>query len=707
MKIDYESALNPEQFEAVTTVDGPLLIVAGAGSGKTTVITYRMAYMLERGVPQHSILALTFTNKAAREMAGRVRSVTGRKLRDLTVSTFHAFGVKILRKEIEALGYKANFSIYDEADRNQLIKDCAREQGFRMEAFDAHKVGALFSRIRSEQTAWSKADDAYRGLYDEYRRSLRIFNAVDFDDLIVLPIELFELRPEIAERYRDEYKYLMIDEFQDTSLMQYRMMRLMASGNVCIVGDDDQSIYSWRGANFENFRLFERDFPDFKEVKLERNYRSTATILDAANAIIANNENRKDKALWSPEGKEGSPIELYAPADEGAEAEFIARTIKEIKLRDLTPWSQFGILIRTNNLTRRIEEALLAEQVPYRVSGGTSFYGRKEIKDIVSYLRVVANPDDDVNLLRIVNTPRRGIGKTTLEKLNAISRSHNASLRTAMELVRTGKPIEIEGGGDSVEGAGGLAFGGLSEKAVADVSAFLDLVGEYREELLGKKKISAKIRQLVDAIDYWGYLIEENKQSDKAAKWKFHNLEILIQSIEDWENDPDNLSPGLYEWLNRVSLITRDDLDDDEGGEVNLMTIHAAKGLEFDVVFIAGCEDGIIPHARALEEGEGNMEEERRLFYVAVTRARRRLLVSTCQRRKKQNQVADCVPSPFLQEIPSELMVAREIETEFTEEEGEAYFGKLKAMFGAPAGPEEGAGGAPGGDGLPTASGDE
>jgi DNA helicase-2/ATP-dependent DNA helicase PcrA len=321
--------------------------------------------------------------------------------------------------------------------------------------------------------------------------------------------------------------------------------------------------------------------------------------------------------------------------------------------------------------------------VPYRVSGGTSFYGRKEIKDVISYLRVVANPDDDVNLLRIVNTPRRGIGKTTLEKLNAIARSRDASLRTAMELARTGESLGSESGADSVEGASGLAFGGLSEKAVADVSAFLDLVDEYREEILGKKKISAKVRQLVDAIDYWGYLVEENKQSDKAAKWKFHNLEILIKSIEDWENDPDNLSPGLYEWLNRVSLITRDDLDDDEGGEVNLMTIHAAKGLEFDVVFIAGCEDGIIPHARALEEGEGNIEEERRLFYVAVTRARRRLLVSCCQRRKKQNLVADCVPSPFLQEIPPELIEAREIETEFTEEEGEEYFGKLKAMFGA------------------------
>jgi DNA helicase-2/ATP-dependent DNA helicase PcrA len=697
MKIDYESKLNPEQFEAVTSVDGPLLIVAGAGSGKTTVITYRMAYMLDRGIPQHSILALTFTNKAAREMADRVRLITGKKLRDLTVSTFHAFGVKILRRDIADLGYKENFSIYDEADRNQLIKDCAREQGFRMDGFDAYKVGNLFSQIRSEQRPWSKADDAYRGLYDEYRRSLRIYNAVDFDDLIVLPIELFELRPEIAKRYRETYRYVMIDEYQDTSLMQYRFMRLMASDNVCIVGDDDQSIYSWRGANFENFRLFERDFPNVKEVKLERNYRSTETILDAANAIIANNANRKEKALWSPSGKGGTPIELYSPEDEGKEAEFIAKTIKEIKLKEKTPWGEFGVLIRTNNLTRRLEEAFLAEQVPYKVSGGTSFYGRKEIKDIISYLRVIANPDDDVNLLRIVNTPRRGIGKTTLERLTAIARSRDVSIRTAMELVRRGEQLGTPGedpgspgerpdlvlsGEPETEASGGLAFGGLSEKAVVDIGVFLDLVDEYREELLGKKKIAAKVRSLIDAIDYWGYLVEENKQSDKAAKWKFHNLEILVKSIEDWETDPDNLSPGIYEWLNRVALITRDDLEDEEGGEVNLMTIHAAKGLEFDVVFIAGCEDGIIPHARSLEEGEGNLEEERRLFYVAVTRARRRLLVTSCLRRRKKSLLTDCVPSPFLQEIPPDLMRACELEDEFEEGEGEEYFGKLKAMFG-------------------------
>jgi DNA helicase-2/ATP-dependent DNA helicase PcrA len=697
MSIDYSSELNPEQYEAVTCVDGPLLIIAGAGSGKTRVITYRIAYMLDHGVPQHAILALTFTNKAAREMADRVRGITKKKLRDVTVSTFHSFGVKILRSDIGILGWRDNFSIYDEADRTQLVKDCAREMGFRMESFDAWKVGQLFSEIRTGQRSWAKADDAYRGLYEEYRRSLRIYNAVDFDDLIVMPTEIFELTPDVRRRYRERYRYIMIDEFQDTSLVQYEMMRAIAHENVCVVGDDDQSIYSWRGANYENLMKFESDFPKVREIKLERNYRSTSTILDAANAIIANNTNRKEKALWSPAGQGGSPIELYTPEDEVAEAEFIARGIKKQRFDDHVPWDEFGILIRTNALTRWIEEALLAENVPYRISGGTSFFGRKEIKDVISYLRVIANPDDDVNLIRIVNTPRRGIGKTTLERLGNIARARSCPLRTAMELARSGESLEglsvrvgVDGAAGEVAGGdGGLAFGGLSEKAIADIGVFLDLVEDWREEMLGKKRIAERVRKLVDAVDYWGYLIEENKQNEKAAKWKFHNVEAFIQMMDRWEKDPDNLSPGIYEWLNRISLITRDDEADDEGGKVNLMTIHAAKGLEFQVVYIAGCEDGIIPHAKSLEEGEGSLEEERRLFYVAVTRARKRLYISSALRRRKQNQVSEQRPSPFLLEIPENLIELRENEAEMTEEEGETMFGKLNAMFSPAEGGEK------------------
>ncbi|HUX42299.1 MAG TPA: UvrD-helicase domain-containing protein [Rectinemataceae bacterium] len=696
MRDQWARGLNPEQLEAVETIEGPLLIIAGAGSGKTRVITYRIAHMLDEGIPQHAILALTFTNKAAREMAERVRAITGKKLQGLTVSTFHSFGVQILRKEIHRLGFRDNFSIYDEADRNQLIKDCARDLGFRMESFDAWKVGALFSEISTGIRDWSKADDSYRGLYDDYRKSLRIFNAVDFDDLIGLPIDIFDLHPEVAAEWRERYRYVMIDEFQDTSLQQYKMMRHIAARNVCVVGDDDQSIYSWRGANYENIVRFEEDFPERKEVKLERNYRSTSTILDAANAIIANNDNRKEKALWSPDGPGGRPIELYTPADEAEEADFIARTIKEIKFEEHRPWEDFGILIRTNNLARRMEESLLAANVPYRISGGTSFFGRKEIKDIISYLRVLANPDDDINLLRVINTPRRGIGKATIEKVGAVAKARSCSMRTALELARSGEFLAAEGGasspsmpavtagtdlfGEATDGARAGFFAGLSEKAVADIGIFLDLLDEWREELLGKKRIAERVRKLVDAVDYWGYLIEENRHNDKAAKWKFHNVETFINMIKTWEEDPDTLDPGLFAWLNRITLVTRDDDESEGDGKVNLMTIHAAKGLEFEVVFIAGCEDGIIPHARSLEEG-GQLDEERRLFYVAVTRARKRLLVTSCTRRRRLKETVEALPSPFLAEIPAHLLLACEMSNETTEEQGEAFFGKMAGMF--------------------------
>ncbi len=663
MHIDFKAELNPEQYEAVTTVDGPLLIIAGAGSGKTRVITFRVAYMLEKGVPQSSILALTFTNKAAREMATRVREVTGKKLQNLTCSTFHAFGVKILRKEIHRLGWRENFSIYDEVDRRELIKECARELGFRMETFDVNAAGIAFSNVKTERSTWAGANDLYEKVYAEYQASLKAYNALDFDDLIQKPIEVFERFPEALDHYRDRYRYIMIDEFQDTSLQQYRLMRLLADDNVCVVGDDDQSIYSWRGANYENIMQFEAHWPHLKQVMLERNYRSTSTILEAANSVIANNTNRKPKALWSPSGT-GTPIEALAPADEMEEAEFIARTIKAVRIRESVPYKEFGVLIRINSLTRWIEEAFLAQGVPYRVTGGTSFFQRKEIKDIVSYLRVTANPDDDMNLIRIANVPRRGIGRVTLERITEIAREHDCSMRKAMDIVRDDP------------------FTPFPEKSRADVIGLVELLDGLREELLGRKNLAAKVRKMVDTIDYWSYLVAENPNNDKAATWKLRNIESLVRSIDMWEKDPDTMNPSLYDWLNRISLITRDDAEDEEdSGKVNLMTIHAAKGLEYDVVFIAGCEDGIIPHARSLEEGEGNLEEERRLFYVAITRARKKLFITTCAKRRRQNQVMECVPSPFLSEIPENLLTWGECDVTASEDQVADAFAKMKDMF--------------------------
>ena len=664
-KLNFQTELNEQQIRAVTTIEGPVLIIAGAGSGKTRVITYRIAYMLEQGIPQSAILALTFTNKAAREMEERVRSLTGKKLQNLTVSTFHAFGVQILRSHIERLGYRHNFSIYDETDRTQLIKDCIRECGLSTETADLYKIGQLFSNVKIGRYHWGDgANDEYERVYKEYQSSLKVYNAVDFDDLLVLPIQLFEEHPAVLASYRHRYRYIMVDEFQDTSLTQYHMMHLLADRNVCVVGDDDQSIYSWRGANYENILNFERDFPGLIEIKLEQNYRSTSTILEAANGVISHNTNRKDKKLWSGNGG-GKPIEIFYPENESDEADFIAQSIRSIMMKEKLKYDDFGVLIRTNSMTRHIEEAFLAENIPYRVSGGTSFFQRKEIKDIISYLRVIANPDDDVNLLRIINTPRRGIGKSSIEHITTYAKQHQTSVWDAMNQLRYAK--------DTL----------FPEKGRIDVESFITLIEYFRGEMLGKRGLAKKVRALVDNIDYWSFLVTEYNKNEKAARWKFLNIEHLIQSIETWENDPDNFDPTLFPYLNRISLITRDDDNEEAGkGKVNLMTIHASKGLEFPVVFIAGAEDGLIPHARSLEEGDGNVEEERRLFYVAITRARDKLFITSCRKRRRLQSLAECSPSPFLEEIPQHLVEYHEGETAIeSADEAANYFAQIKNRF--------------------------
>ncbi|MDR1211314.1 MAG: UvrD-helicase domain-containing protein [Spirochaetaceae bacterium] len=670
--------LNGPQLRAVETLEGPVLIIAGAGSGKTRVITCRIAHMLKKGITQSSILALTFTNKAAREMETRVRELTGRKLRSLTVSTFHAFGVKILREEIEVLGYRKNFSIYDETDRGQLIRDCLRESGLSPDGTDMYALGQLFSNIKTGRTRWihdgGSGDDRFEKTYREYQSSLKVFNALDFDDLLILPIELFETRPEIREKYRKRYRYIMVDEFQDTNFTQYRLMKLLShpggegTSNVCVVGDDDQSIYSWRGANYENILAFERDFPGTEEIKLEQNYRSTTTILEAANGVIAHNTSRKDKKLWSGNGG-GRPIILACPENENDEADFIASRIKALMMEEGLGYGDFGVLIRTNFMTRPIEEAFLAGNIPYKVSGGTSFFQRKEIKDIISYLRVVANSNDDVNLLRIINTPRRGIGKTTIATLSDMAKRNHGTLWDALGRVHVS-----------------------AAQHSGDIDEFMNLINFLKTELFPGKEIpkdwalSQKVRALVDRIDYWSYLVTEYSKNEKTARWKFANIEYLVRSIEYWERDPDNFDPGLYAYLNRISLITRDDGNDDaERGKVNLMTVHAAKGLEFPVVFIAGAEDGIMPHTRSIEDGDGDfdpLEEERRLFYVALTRARDKLYISGCKKRRRLRDVIDCVPSPFLAEIPAHLIENWEEEkTVDRDEEAGDYFARIKNSF--------------------------
>lgn len=647
--------LNPEQFRAVTTTEGALLIIAGAGSGKTRVITYRIAHMLEKGIPQSQILALTFTNKAAREMEGRIKELTGQKLKNITVSTFHAFGVKILRQEIARLGWRENFTIYDESDKIALIKESGRELKMSADALDCYKIAILFSDIKTGRKNWKAETDIYRELYKSYQEGLKLYNAVDFDDLIVLPIRIFREFPDALEKYRARFKYIMVDEFQDTSHQQYEMMRILAKGipgeqseqsraNIAVVGDDDQSIYSWRGADYQNIVNFEEDFPDVQEIRLEHNYRSTETILEAANGVISHNTNRKDKKLWSSKVS-GRPIEIFMPENETEEANFIAESIQGLCAEEGLKYGDFGVLMRANTQSRQIEEAFLAANIPYTMSGGTSFFERKEIKDILSYLRVIANHDDDVNLRRILNVPRRGIGRTTLSVLNEAAAEEKKSLWQMM------KSFEEFTLGESA----------LSQKSISDLEDFMKII-ESHSSMLGGKGLAKKVRALVDEINYWDFLILENPKSEKAARFKYMNIESLIHSIEVWENDPDNEGgTSLYDYLNRITLLSRDDGDDDEKkGKVNLMTIHASKGLEFPVVFIAGAEDGIIPHARALEEGENNVEEERRLFYVAITRAREKLFISSCKKRRKMQSVAECEPSRFLDEIPANLVTYHE-----------------------------------------------
>lgn len=643
---DLKDKLNPEQYRAVTTIDGPILIIAGAGSGKTRVITYRIANMLEKGINQSQILALTFTNKAAREMEERIKKLTGKKLQNLTISTFHAFGVRILRQDIDKLGYRPNFSIYDETDRYSLIKETGRELRFSPDALDVYKIGILFSDIKTGRKTFTSDYDQYKALYEGYQEGLRLYNSVDFDDLITLPIKLFREHPDILDQYKKRFRYIMVDEFQDTSHQQYELLHLLSDKNVAVVGDDDQSIYSWRGADYQNIVNFEKDFPGMKEIRLEQNYRSTGTILAAANGVIRHNTNRKEKELWSGNG-DGKPIEVFMPENEAAEADFIAETIQGICAEEKRKYDDFGVLMRANTQSRPIEEAFLEANIPYTMSGGTSFFERKEIKDIISYLRVISNHDDDINLLRIINTPRRGIGRVTIEAINKVADDMKTSLWEAINAI-----ISVENDDECP----------VSDKAIEDLKQFVSII-EENKSMLGGKGLAKKVRAMVEQIAYFDYLIGENPKSEKAARFKYMNIESLIRSMEQWENNPDNTDTSLYAYLNRITLLSRDDLDDGEAdkGKVNLMTVHASKGLEFPVVFIAGAEEGLMPHARAVEEGgDAAVEEERRLFYVAVTRARDRLLISSCVNRRKMSGTVECQPSRFLDEIPENLITYHE-----------------------------------------------
>ena len=630
MSLDLASLLNPEQYKAASQIEGPELIIAGAGSGKTRMITYRIAYMLSKGIDQSEILALTFTNKAAKEMAERVRDTVGKKLERLTTTTFHSFGLGLLKMYIQYLGYRNDFTLYDENDNISLIKNCIVTLGYQLSDYNVHSLRDFFSQYKTGRIPLPDKGSAVREIYDEWLLTQKAYNVVDFDDLIILPIKIFEKKPEILLNVQLRWRYIMVDEFQDTSLLQYKLVSMIASKyrNIAVVGDDDQSIYSWRGANYQNIVNFEKDFPERKEYRLERNYRSSGNILSAANALIIHNKERKDKKLWTESG-DGASISIKRHTNGEEEAMWIATEIRKLMRENHYCLNDFGVLVRTNSLMNTIETTFVESQLPVCVSGGSSFFDRKEIRDMLCFLKILVNESDDNSLLRIINTPRRGIGRTTVEKLRRYADDHNTTLHIALE--------ELSSSTD---------FRESTRNALQD---FVKLIHKW----MG---MTGRPERLIETIladtGYEAMVREEFPDSDKAVAFKMRGIHFLTERMNAYIKE----HPGttLRDYLRSVSIIGDDSKDDEL--KISLMTMHASKGLEFKIVFLAGIEDHIIPSARALEEDSRNIDEERRLFYVAITRAKEKLFINYADtRRDREGKEKIVLPSRFLEEIPNTL----------------------------------------------------
>lgn len=630
MSLDLASLLNPEQYKAASQIEGPELIIAGAGSGKTRMITYRIAYMLSKGIDQSEILALTFTNKAAKEMAERVRDTVGKKLERLTTTTFHSFGLGFLKMYIQYLGYRNDFTLYDENDNISLIKNCIVTLGYQLSDYNVHSLRDFFSQYKTGRIPLPDKGSAVREIYDEWILTQKAYNVVDFDDLIILPIKIFEKKPEILLNVQLRWRYIMVDEFQDTSLLQYKLVSMIASKyrNIAVVGDDDQSIYSWRGANYQNIVNFEKDFPERKEYRLERNYRSSGNILSAANALIIHNKERKDKKLWTESG-DGASISIKRHTTGEEEAMWIATEIRKLMRENHYCLNDFGVLVRTNSLMNTIETTFVESQLPVCVSGGSSFFDRKEIRDMLCFLKILVNESDDNSLLRIINTPRRGIGRTTVEKLRRYADDHNTTLHIALE--------ELSASTD---------FRESTRNALQD---FVKLIHKWMGMTGRPEKL---IETILADTGYEAMVREEFPDSDKAVAFKMRGIHFLTERMNTYMKE----HPGttLRDYLRSVSIIGDDSKDDEL--KISLMTMHASKGLEFKIVFLAGIEDHIIPSARALEEDSRNIDEERRLFYVAITRAKEKLFINYADtRRDREGKEKIVLPSRFLEEIPNTL----------------------------------------------------
>ncbi|MSU27473.1 MAG: DNA helicase UvrD [Pedosphaera sp.] len=644
--------LNPEQRDAVETVRGPVLILAGAGTGKTRVITFRIAHMVQRGIAPENILAVTFTNKAAREMLERVnqllpkrRSADGEKPSRPTVSTFHSLCVRILRQHIELLGYKKNFVIYDEAEQLGAIKKILANVSAKGEQTDPRAVLTLLSKFKNGGAAAEAAfkDPNVSALAEhvrkKYESALKACNAVDFDDLILLTLRLFTEHPEALDACRARFRYVMVDEYQDTNAAQFQLVHALTlkHRNLCVVGDDDQSIYGWRGAEVANLLDLEKHYPEVKVVKLEQNYRSTNTILQAANAVIKNNARRRGKNLWSQNGQ-GTKIQLHAFDTDDTEARTIAETIEFKRMTQRVPWGDQAILFRTNLQSRPIEMELRKAGIRYHLIGGQSFFDRREVRDFLAYVKTFLNPHDDISLLRIANVPARGLSDVTMERLLGASQERNCSVFSAM------RHTDVQ-----------ASFQGRAREAIQE---FLGFVEETRAKL-ADEAFAAKS----DALQQWsekflnetGYYNElrRSEKNQENAENRIRSLRDLIATMDrDGVGKP--MSDRLDAFLENITLDADRAEEKEAGDAVTLITMHSCKGLEYPHVYVVGLEDGLLPHSRS--KVEGTMDEERRLFYVAITRAKRELMISHCGGRKKYGQVMPCHPSPFLKELPANLI---------------------------------------------------
>ena len=637
--------LNPAQREAVEKTEGPVLILAGAGSGKTRVLTTRIGHLIEdKGVQPANILAITFTNKAANEMRERVEETLESDASDMWISTFHSCCVRILRKDINRIGYNRSFVIYDSADQVTLVKDCLKELNLSDKVFEPKVIistisGAKdklydpkkFKAMHMNDNRMSKIADVYALYQDRLKRN----SALDFDDLIFKTVELLKSDQEVLDYYRNRFKYIMVDEYQDTSKAQYELIKILAKAhqNICVVGDDDQSIYGWRGADIRNILEFEKDYDDVHVVKLEQNYRSTQIILDAANTVISNNIERKRKRLWS-EKKEGELIKIQVAADEVEESDFVADMIAKISREQNRSYKDFAVLYRANAQSRSVEDALNRSQIPYNIYGGTKFYERKEIKDLIAYLRVIQNPQDDISLKRIINVPRRGIGLRTIEKIEDRASLKQESIYSVL--------IDIDTNSE------------ISTKARNSISEFVDNVIGTLRTMREVYPVSKLIEKVIESIDYYGYIDDLYKDDKEEAEERKDNVKEFISVAMEFEQTSEE--KDLETFSTGVAL-TSESSEEEEIDKVSLMTIHTSKGLEFPVVFIVGMEDGLFPIARAVRSmSDSEIEEERRLCYVGITRAKEILYLTLTQKRTLYGKTNPSIASRFMEELPKECI---------------------------------------------------